>query len=123
MSQNNRCELRASCNTFQIILEEGGILKVSDKKTNLFFFLYSSKKRLWMGAQNKLSARFSVRCPVVRTGLTHPLTRKRVLLPSPLGPRGETHLIAGYGAGGGPSKGQSIGIHHLCPVLEHPEPD
>jgi hypothetical protein len=33
-------------------------------------------------------------------GLPHPLTRRRLLLPPPLGPTEETHLLAGEGVGG-----------------------
>ncbi len=42
------------------------------------------------------SARLSVQ---LSKWVPHSLTRKRVLLPPPLGPRGETHSLAGEGFG------------------------
>jgi hypothetical protein len=39
-------------------------------------------------------------CPVIRIGSPHPLTRKRLLLPPPMGCRGETYSLAGEGVGG-----------------------
>jgi hypothetical protein len=53
---------------------------------------------------------------VVRIGLPHPITRKEVL-----GPRGETHSLAGEGGGvGGPNFDDYVRAYkHTCTVYTH----
>ncbi len=48
-----------------------------------------------------------VHCPVVRIGSPHPSPVNECCLP-PLGPRGETHTLAGEGRGGGPNSDERM---------------